>query len=167
MKKFLLTLFGLALITCAQSDANAQSNRKLKGNGKRGSAQQKKYVQSSQSFKLLKHKPANKRGLPKVDFRAGPIRKLGQGLSISVTNQGTVMSPKSIVSVAVYDVKTRQLLMTKSLTLSAMRANQTSRVIFVPPQGKTIMVRAKVDPGNRVPELNERNNEIATRFQMP
>lgn len=103
------------------------------------------------------------RTLPKVDLKINSIRPVGQGLAISVTNSGFVMSPKSGVSVAIYDGKTRQLLSVKSLSLQALQPNQTSRVIFVPPAGKSILVRAKVDPGNKIPELNERNNELVTR----
>ena len=147
MKRILLVLFGIALAIGSQNEANAQT-RKTKSRNK-ANAQAR-----------------NNTGLPKVDFRIGPIRPVGQGLGISVTNRGFAMSPKSSVSVAVYDAKSRQLLMTKVLTLPATRPNQTRRVIFVPPAGKLIMVRAKVDPQNRVAESNERNNEIASRHQM-
>ena len=101
--------------------------------------------------------------LPKVDFKIEQIKPVGQGLAISVTNRGFVMSPKSTVSVAVYDLKNRQLLQTKVLKLKATSPNQTRRIIFVPPAGKSILVRAKVDPKNKVAESNERNNEITSR----
>ena len=101
-------------------------------------------------------------GLPKVDFQLGQISPLGQGLAIPVKNGGFATSPQTGVSVAVY-AKNRQLLMTKFLSVPAIPAGQTRRVIFVPPQGQQISVRATVDPGNRVPETNERNNGTTYR----
>ena len=81
--------------------------------------------------------PRNNGGLPKVDYQLGQISRLGQGLQIPVTNRGFVTSPNTSVSVAVY-AKNRQLLMTKFLSVPAIPAGQTRRVIFVPPQGQTI-----------------------------
>ena len=103
-------------------------------------------------------------GLPKVDYQIGQIRPLGQGLSIPVTNRGFATSPQTKVSVAIYNAKNRQLITTKSLRLAAMRPNQMRRAIFVPPNpGQPILVRAMVDPGNQVQELNERNNKTSSR----
>lgn len=102
--------------------------------------------------------------LPKVDYQIGKIQPVGQGLAIPVTNRGFAMSPQTTVSVAIYNADNRQLIATKSLRVQAMRSNQTSRAIFVPPNvGHGIMVRAMVDPGNRVPESNERNNQTTSR----
>ncbi len=102
--------------------------------------------------------------LPKVDYQIGRISPLGQGLAIPVTNRGFAMSPKTKMTVAIYDAKNRQLLQSKSLTVSAMKPNQTRRTIVVPPRpGQPILVRATVDPRNQVQESNERNNSIASR----
>ena len=108
--------------------------------------------------------PRQDPGLPKVDFQMGPIQPVGQGLAIRVTNGGFVRSPGTTVSVAIYDSQSRQLLTTKSLNVPPMQPNQTRRLIVVPPSpGQSILVRATIDPGNRVPETNERNNQIASR----
>ncbi len=108
--------------------------------------------------------PRQNQGLPKVDFQIGQIQKLGQGIAISVTNRGLAMSPATTVSVAIHDLQSRRLLTTKSLSLPPMQPNQTRRVIVVPPSpGQPIMVRATVDPRNRVQESNERNNATASR----
>ena len=102
-------------------------------------------------------------GLPKVDFQVGQIQPVGQGLAIPVTNGGFAMSPNTTVSVVIYDMQ-RRLLKTESLNVPAIQPNQTRRVIFVPPSpGQAIMVRAIVDPGNRVQETNERNNQTASQ----
>jgi subtilase family serine protease len=107
--------------------------------------------------------PRNNPGLPKVDFVAGQISKVGQAVSINVTNRGFVRSPSTTVSVAVWDMQ-RRLIMTKSLNVTPLQPNQTTRVLFVPPNpSQQVMVRATVDPGNRIPETNERNNVIAGR----
>lgn len=103
-------------------------------------------------------------GLPKVDYKIGRISPLGQGLAIPVTNRGFAMSPPTKVTVAIYDAKNRQLLTSKSLRVSAMKPNQTTRTIVVPPRpGQPIMVRAVVDPRNQVQESNERNNMVVSR----
>ncbi len=133
MKRILFIMLGLAVAVISLQEAHAQ-------------------------------KPRQNPGLPKVDFQIGQIQPLGQGLAIPVTNRGFVISPSNTVSVAIYDLQSRRLLMTKSLRLSAIQPNQTKRVIVVPPSsGKAIMVRATVDPRNRVPETNERNNATASR----
>ena len=108
--------------------------------------------------------PRQNEGLPKVDYQIGRIQPLGQGLAIPVTNRGFVISPNTTVSVAIYDLRSRRLLTTKRLRVPAMHSGQTKRAIFVPPTpGQPIMVRATVDPGNRVRESNERNNSTASR----
>ena len=108
--------------------------------------------------------PRNNPSLPKVDYQIGQITPLGQGLSIPVTNRGFVTSPKTAVSVAIYDRQSRRLLTTKFIDVPAIQSNQTRRVIVVPPSpGQPIVVRAMVDPGNRVPETNERNNQTASQ----
>jgi len=108
--------------------------------------------------------PRQNPGLPKVDYAIGRIQPLGQGLAIPVTNRGFVISPNTTVTVAIYDLRTRQLLTSRSLSVPAIRPNQTHRAIIVPPsKGRAIMVRAKVDPGNRVRESNERNNATASQ----
>ncbi len=116
----------------------------------------------------LQHAQAQKSGrnsgLPKVDYQIGRISPLGQGLAIPVTNRGFAMSPKTKMTVAIYDGKSRQLLESKSLTVAAMKPNQTRRTIVVPPRpGQPILVRATVDPRNQVQESNERNNSTASR----
>ncbi len=133
MKRILFIMLGLAVAVISLQDANAQ-------------------------------KPRNNPGLPKVDYKIGRIQPVGQGLSIPVTNRGFVIAPNNTVSVAIYDLRSRRLLTTKSLNLPAIQPNQTRRVIFVPPTpGQAIMVRAKVDPRNRVAESNERNNATASQ----
>ena len=107
--------------------------------------------------------PRNSNGLPKVDFQVGRIQKVGMALAIPVTNGGFQRSPNTSVAVAIWDAQSRQLIMTKSLSVAALQPGQTRRVLVVPPQGKTVSVRATVDPGNRVQETNERNNVIASR----
>lgn len=102
--------------------------------------------------------------LPKVDYQLGRIKPVGQGFAIPVTNRGFVMSPKTTISVVIYSAKTRQFLATKNLPVAPLKSNQTSRAIFVPPQpGQAIVVRAMVDPANKVQESNERNNEIVSK----
>ena len=109
--------------------------------------------------------PRQNSGLPKVDYQIGPIRPLGQGVAVTVKNGGFEISPNTTVSVVVYDAQSRQVIMTKSLSVPPMQPNQTRRVIFVPPTpGQTIQVKATIDPGNQVQETNERNNQIATRI---
>ena len=90
--------------------------------------------------------------------------QVSQGLAIPVTNRGFVISPNTTVTVAIYDLRSRRLLTTKSLSVPAMQPNQTRRVIVVPPSpGQAILVRATVDPRNRVKETNERNNSTASQ----
>ena len=102
--------------------------------------------------------------LPKVDYQVGRISPVGQGLAIPVTNGGFVMSPKTTVSIAIYELNGRRLLKSKNLSVAALKPNQTRRVIFVPPSPRQrILVRVKVDPGNKVQELNERNNSTASQ----
>jgi subtilase family serine protease len=82
----------------------------------------------------------------------------------TVANRGFATAPNTTVAVVVYDLQSRRLLMAKSLNVPATQPNQTRRAIVVPPQtGQAILVRATVDPGNRVPESNERNNVTASR----
>ncbi|WP_425400545.1 CARDB domain-containing protein [Aeoliella sp.] len=103
-------------------------------------------------------------GLPKVDFQIGQIYPLGQGLAIPVKNGGFVRSPGTTVSVAIYDGQSRQLLMTKILSVAAMQPNQSRRVIVVPPSNaQSVVVKATIDPGNRVQETNENNNMTSSR----
>ena len=104
----------------------------------------------------------NNQGLPKVDFQVGQIQKVGQALAIPVKNGGFERSPATSVAITVWN-QNRQLIMTKSLSVAALQPGASRRVLFVPPQGQTIQVRAIVDPGNRVAETNERNNTIASR----
>lgn len=109
-------------------------------------------------------KPRNNPGLPKVDFQMGQITPVGQGLAIPVKNGGFETSPRNSVTVAIYDLRSRRLLMTKSLDLQVLQPNQTRRLIIVPPNpGQAILVRAIVDPSNRVAETNERNNSTASQ----
>lgn len=99
-----------------------------------------------------------------MDYLIGQIRPLGQGLAIPVTNAGFAMSPKTSISVAIYDLQSRRLLATKNVAVAALHPNQTRRAIVVPPNtGRKILVRATVDPGNRVQESNERNNTTASK----
>ena len=107
--------------------------------------------------------PNPNNALPKVDYQVGRIRPLGQGLAIPVKNGGFVMSPKTTITVSIYERRTRRLLESKTLTVPAMHPNQTRRIIFVPPSPRQpILVRAKVDPRNQVQESNERNNEVVS-----
>ncbi|MEQ8615368.1 MAG: CARDB domain-containing protein [Lacipirellulaceae bacterium] len=102
--------------------------------------------------------------LPKVDYAIGRIKPVGQGFAIPVTNRGFAMSPQTTISVVIYNAQNRQLLATKNLRVAPLKSNQTRRSIFVPPTpGQAILVRAMVDPGNRVQESNERNNNVVSR----
>lgn len=107
--------------------------------------------------------PRQNQGLPKVDFQIGQIGPLGQGIAIQVKNGGFAMSPPTSVSVNVHDVQSRRLLLAKSLNVPAMHPGQTRRVIVVPSSTRGVMVRAQIDPRNRVPETNERNNTRTAR----
>ena len=102
--------------------------------------------------------------LPKVDYKIGRIKPVGQGFAIPVTNRGFAMSPKTEIRVAIYDGQNRQLLGTQTLRVAPLKSNQTRRSIFVPPNpGQKILVRAMVDPRNQVAESNERNNQVVSR----
>lgn len=102
--------------------------------------------------------------LPKVDYAIGRIKPVGQGFAIPVTNRGFALSPQTTISVAIYNAKNRQFLATKNLRVAPLKSNQTSRAIFVPPTpGQAILVRAMVDPGNKVQESNERNNSVVSK----
>lgn len=101
---------------------------------------------------------AQNRGLPKVDFQITQISPVGQGLAIYVKNGGFERSPGTGVSVVIYNSQ-RQIVKTQSLPVSALQPGQQTRVIVVPPLNlQSFMVKATVDPGNRVQESNERNN---------
>lgn len=109
-------------------------------------------------------KPRNNPGLPKVDFQVGQITPVGQGLAIPVKNLGFERSPGTTVHVTIWDLQSRRLLKAQSFNVSALFPNQTQRVIVVPQnQGKRVLVRARVDPNNRVAESNERNNQVASQ----
>ena len=104
----------------------------------------------------------NNQGLPKVDFQVGGIYKVGQALAIPVKNGGFERSPATSVAVVVWNTN-RQIIMRTSLNVAPLQPGASRRVLFVPPQGQTVQVRAIVDPGNRVAETNERNNTTASR----
>ena len=104
----------------------------------------------------------NNQGLPKVDFQATQIQKVGMALAVHVKNAGFERSPTTTVAVIVWNAQ-RQIIMRKSLNVAPLQPGASRRVLFVPPQGQTVMVKATVDPGNRVQETNERNNTIASR----
>lgn len=101
-------------------------------------------------------------GLPKVDFQIQPIYKVGQGLAAPVRNGGFERSPGAKLTVAIYDRQSRQLLKVESRQVAALQPGQTRREIVVPPTRNPVLVRATIDPGNRVPETNERNNKVAS-----
>ena len=134
MQRILITMFALTLSVTSLSDAHAQQRQR-------------------------------NQGLPKVDFQIVQIQKVGQAVAVSVKNGGFERSPATSVRITIYDGQNRQLLTTQTLSTAPLQPNQTRRVLMVPPNtGRPIMVRAKVDPGNRVQETNERNNETASRL---